>query len=95
MDYFTPLGIAETDTSLETQVSWHFSSACVPPVPQLMVSLAVSAIGYAVNDCWDKVLELPEGVTWRDLTEVSVRNIIESLHLDAFVESELRKETSA
>jgi|GEM_PF-2459800 len=90
MDYLTSPAIAETDTSLEAQVAWHFACYCEPSIPQYMVPFALNAISYAVHDRWDNLLQPPEGVTWRGLTEVSVRNVIESLHLDEFVESELK-----
>lgn len=86
MGYATAFGIAESDISLEAGVSWHFQSNCYPPVPQYMVPLAVEAIHRAVMGEWDAVLDLPEGVTFRNGTTVPVGNIINDLHLDAFVD---------
>ena len=94
MGYSTALGIAESDISLEAQVSWHFSSNCYPPVPQYMVPLAVEAIHEAVEGNWGNTLECPEGVTFRDGNTVSVSDIINTLHLDAFVEVALDKENN-
>lgn len=86
MGYATALGMAESDISLESKVSWHFQSNCYPPVPQFMVPIAVEAVMLAVEGNWDEVLELPEGVSYRDQSEVSVGAIVDSLHLDAFVD---------
>lgn len=86
MGYTTALGIADSDMSLESKVSWHFQSNCYPPVPQFMVPIAVEAVMLAVEGNWDEVLELPEGVSYRDQSEVSVGAIVNSLHLDAFVD---------
>lgn len=92
MGYSSALGIAQTDTSLEQQVSWHFSSNCFPPVPQLMVPFAVEAIEHAISDDWDVELQCPEGVSFRGAEWVSVASIINSLHLDAFVDSAFYEE---
>lgn len=86
MGYATALGIADSNISLEQQVSWHFQSNCYPPIPQLMVPLAVEAIDYAIADEWDEVLDLPEGVSFRGDTAVSVATIIDGLFLQAFVD---------
>lgn len=86
MGYATALGIAESDISLETGVSWHFQTNCYPPVPQYMVPVAVEAILCAVMDEWDDVLDLPEGVTFRGQDTAPVASIISDLHLDAFVD---------
>lgn len=89
MGYAQAIGIAATDMSLESKVSWHFQSNCYPPVPQFMVPIAVEAVRQAVEGNWDEVLELPEGVAYRNQPEVSVGDIVDSLHLGAFVEAEL------
>lgn len=87
MGYITALGIAETELSLEQQVSWHFSSNCYPPVPQLMVPVAVEAIELVAYDDDKVIVELPEGVSWRGQTSIPARDIVEHLFLWAFVES--------
>lgn len=89
MGYISALGIAETDTTLEQQVSWHFSSNCYPPVPQLMVPVAVQAIDLIIGDEGDALVELPEGVSFRGNTEVTAYDIVESLYLWAFVDASL------
>lgn len=86
MGYATALGIADSNISLEQQVSWHFSSNCYPPVPQFMVPVAVKAIEQAIADEWDEVLDLPEGVSFRNNSSVKVYDIIDGLFLQAFVD---------
>lgn len=92
MGYISALGIADTDISLEQQVSWHFSSNCYPPVPQLMVPVAVEAIELVAYDDDKAIVELPEGVSWRGQTSMTARDIVEHLFLWAFVEAQFSDE---
>lgn len=87
MGYLSTLSIAETNTTIEQQVSWHFSSNCYPPVPQQMVPFAVTAITEAIAGNWDDKVPCPEGVSYHGATEVSVDVIIEALCLNGFVDS--------
>jgi hypothetical protein len=86
MGFISALGIAETNTNIEQQVSWHFSSNCYPPVPQQMVPFAVKAIKLAIADDWDELVPCPEGVSWRGQTSVRVHDVIEALYLNAFID---------
>jgi hypothetical protein len=88
MGYQTALGIAETDISLEQQLSWHFTTNCYPPVSTLMIPLAVEAIDLANEDLWDDYISCPEGVTYRGRTLVSASEVIEHLYLSAFITQE-------
>lgn len=92
MGFISALGIAETNTNIEQQVSWHFSSNCYPPVPQQMVPFAVKAIKLAIADDWDEIVPCPEGVSWRGQTSLSVSTIIDALYLNAFVDSSFEEE---
>jgi hypothetical protein len=92
MGYQTALGIAETDISLSQQVSWHFSSNCYPPVPQLMVPVAVKAIEQILYSDGGELIQLPEGVSFRGETELNAYTIVENLHLWAFVHDNLEGE---
>lgn len=92
MGYISALGIAETDTTLEQQVSWHFSSNCYPPVPQIMVPVAVQAILMVLGEEGGDTVALPEGVSFRGDTEVNAYTIVENLYLWAFVYAGLEGE---
>lgn len=78
------MGIAETDLTIEQQLAWHFSSNCYPPVPQQMIPTAVEAIDAYWEGDLEKMIPLPEGVSFRGSSEVSARNVIESYRLDAW-----------
>jgi hypothetical protein len=92
MGYQTALGIAETNISLDQQVSWHFSSNCYPPVPQQMVPVAVQAINAVLSYEGGEDINLPEGVSFRGKTSVNAYTVVENLHLWAFVNERLEGE---
>lgn len=74
--------------SLSTAISAHFSSNCYPPVPQIMVPVAVAAIETVQGDPEDggsEYIDLPDGVEWVHGDRPTAYEVIESLRLDAFV----------
>jgi len=83
--------MAEASISLEAQLDWHLTSNHYPPVPSIMVPVCIEALDAVNTDSdWDRQIALPEGVSWRGLSEVSASVIIEQHHLDPWIiESEL------
>ena len=80
----------ELGMSLEHQISLHFQTNCYPPIPQQMVPTAIEALDNANEGEWNKMVRLPEGVTFRGYDEVSTANVIDSYRLSYWVvESEL------
>lgn len=70
--------------SLEDQLSIHFRSNCYPPIPLMMIPTAVAAIDAYWEDDLNKMIPLPEGVSFRGNSEVSAYNVISSYRLDAW-----------
>ena len=67
----------------------HLQSNHYPPVPLSMLPVAQKAIRNANRGEWSKKVKLPEGVTYRDGSKaVATSNIVESLHLGAWVTSD-------
>ena len=82
--------MAEASISLEAQLEWHLTANHYPPVPSIMIPVCIEAIDAANEGDWDKLITLPENVSWRGLTEVPVHAIVEQHHLDPWIiESEL------
>ena len=80
----------EASITLEQQISWHLTTNHYPPVPECMVQPCIEAIDLANEGEWDTEITLPEGVSWKGLTEAPVRAIVEAHHLDTWIiESEL------
>jgi hypothetical protein len=85
MGYTTAVGLTDTDLTLSDQISIHFSSNCYPPIPKVMIPVAVAAIDAYWEMDYSRMIPLPEGVEFRTgATSVSASQAIESLRLDAW-----------
>lgn len=84
MGLFTAMDLASSSETLETQLSIHFRSNCYPPIPLGMIPTAVEAIDAYWEMDLDRMIPLPEGVSFRGSDEVSARNVINSYRLDAW-----------
>jgi len=80
----TAIDLAESQMTIEDQLSIHFRSNCYPPIPLGMIPTAVEAIDAYWEDDLDRMIPLPEGVSFRGSDEVSARNVINSYRLDAW-----------
>lgn len=87
MGYLQASEMANSGLSLEQAVTWHLTSNHYPPLPQEFVQVALDAIEHAQTDEWDALVELPEGVLYRGSSAMRVGNVIEALHLDAFIDA--------
>lgn len=74
------------DLSLQHQLKIQLQNNHYPPVPTSMVFPCIEAIT-AVNDGDPgRLIELPEGVLWRNLPTAPASAIVEGHHLDAWVD---------
>ena len=80
----TALDLQEQGLTLEQQLSIHFSSNCYPPIPQGMIPTAIEAIDAYWEMDYNKMIPLPDGVSFRGQNEVSASNVIQSYRLDAW-----------
>lgn len=81
---------AEDFLPLESQLRWHLTSNHYPPVPDIMIPVCIEAIDNANEGDWDAEITLPEGVSWKGLTEAPTHAIVEQHHLETWIiESEL------
>ena len=83
-NFATDLASGEFVTSLEQQISIHFSANCYPPVPQFMVDVAVKAIQLVNSDEGKTLIDLPAGVSFRNEKHVSAYNCIDQLRLESW-----------
>lgn len=87
MGRMTAMGLVESGLSLEDQLSIHFSSNCYPPIPKVMIPVAVEAIDAYYEEDYAKVIKLPEGVQFRNGEDwVFASQAVESLRLDAWLD---------
>lgn len=78
-------GLADSGLSLERSVSIHLTSNHYPPVPTSMVMPCIEAIYAYADEDYQRLIELPEGVTWKGNTSAPASAIVEAHHLDAFL----------
>jgi hypothetical protein len=70
---------------LETQIGIHLSSNHYPPVPRSMVQPCIDAIDAYYEEDYNKLIKLPEPITWRGKDSAPAYAIIEGHHLDAWL----------
>jgi hypothetical protein len=76
--------------SLQRAIGWHLQSNHYPPVPTVMNAPALAAIEALNEDDGDRLIDLPEGVEFRDgRTSVEAHVLAESFHLYGFVNDDL------
>lgn len=69
-------------------LAWHLASNHYPAIPSVMIEPCVEAIANANAGEWDKSIALPSGVLWRGETSCPTHALIESAHLDSFLDAE-------
>ena len=74
--------------TLEQSISIHLTSNHCPPVPTSMVAPCITAIKLINGGFPDALIELPEGVEWRDQSKAPAWAIADAHHLGAWLEGE-------
>ena len=80
--------IAETELTLDDQITWHLQSNHFPPIPTSMVKPCIEAINAANAGEWDRMIGLPDGVGYQGLTVAPVNAMIEQHHLETCITDE-------
>ena len=83
MGYMKALDFAELD--LEQGIAYHLQGNHYPPVPLSMVQPCIEAIDAYYDESYDKLIEMPEGVSYKGNTHAPAWAIIEQHHLDAWL----------
>ena len=82
-------GMLEMSTNRRVTLSWHLQSNHYPPPPAFMVDVAEAAIDACNEGDYERLIELPNGAEHRRYgSKVPANVIVESLHLDAFLDEE-------
>lgn len=86
MGLMSALDIAENlDITLEQQIGMHLRGNHYPPVPLSMVQPCIDAIDAYHDEDYQREIELPEGITWRDKTSAPASAIVDAHHLSAWL----------
>lgn len=87
MGYTTALDLAE-NISIDAGLAYHLQANHYPPVPVSMVEPCIEAIEAYQNEDFDREINLPEGVYWRNQTSCPASAIVDAHHLDAWLPQE-------
>jgi hypothetical protein len=88
MGYNTAVSLSE-ELDLEMSIGIHLRSNHYPPVPLSMVEPCIEAIDAYYEEDYNKMIEMPEGVSYRGSKFAPASAIIEQHHLDAWLPEEL------
>lgn len=75
----------ELGLDLETSIGYHLQGNHYPPVPLTMVQPCIDAIDAYHDEDYQRLIELPAPITWRDQTHAPASAIVEAHHLDAWL----------
>jgi hypothetical protein len=84
MGYNTALDLAES-FDLDQAILLHLRNNHYPPVPASMVEPCIDAIDAYYEEDYDKLIKLPEGVSWKGQTSAPASVIIDGHHLHAWL----------
>ena len=73
------------ELDLETQIGIHLSSNHYPPVPRSMVQPCIDAIDAYYEEDYQRMIELPAGISWRGETSCPASAIVDAHHLEAWL----------
>jgi hypothetical protein len=89
MGSVTALGIQDSVLDLETQLAYHLQGNHYPPVPLSMVQPCIEAIdAYYEDNKSEKLIKMPEGVSYKGKTHAPAWAIIEQHHLQFWLPEE-------
>ena len=76
------------ELDLEMAIGYHLQGNHYPPVPLSMVQPCIDAIDAFYDEDYNKLIEMPEGVSYKGNTHAPAWAIIEQHHLDAWLPQE-------
>jgi hypothetical protein len=83
-NFATELAEMDLGLSMEDSIAMHLQGNHYPPVPRSMVKPCMDAIDAYWEEDLNRMIELPEGVSWRGEITAPAYAIIEAHHLDAW-----------
>ena len=73
------------DLDLETAIGIHLQGNHYPPVPRSMIQPCIDAIDTYHDEDYQRLIDLPAPITWRDKSQAPASAIVEAHHLDAWL----------
>jgi hypothetical protein len=80
----TAIDLAE-NLDLEMAIGYHLQGNHYPPVPLSMVQPCIDAIDAYYDEDYDRLIDMPQGVSYRGRDKAPASAIIEQHHLEAWL----------
>lgn len=80
----TAMDLAES-FDLDQAILIHLQSNHYPPVPSSMVQPCIEAIDAYYDEDYDRLIDMPEGVSYKGRDKAPASAIIEQHHLEAWL----------
>ena len=84
-NFATELAELDLGLSLEDSIAIHLQANHYPPVPRSMVQPCIDAIDAYYDEDYQRLIDLPAPITWRDKSQAPASAIVEAHHLDAWL----------
>ena len=88
MGYTSASDMAESGFDLDTVLGWHLQSNHYPPVPLSMLDPCKAALEAYWEDESDRLIPLPDPITYKGMDSAPAWAIIQQHHLDAWCEGD-------
>ena len=73
------------ELDLETAIGIHLQANHYPPVPRSMIQPCIDAIDAYHDEDYQRPIDLPAPITWRDKNQAPASAIVDAHHLDAWL----------
>lgn len=80
--------VALSNVRLDVALEYHLTGNHYPPLPRSLVPTCKAAIQNALNDDWDALVELPEGISWRGEKFAPTSECVREWHLSLFLDND-------
>lgn len=80
--------ISELDLPLLNQIELHLTTNFYPTIPRFMAQTCVDALNAYWEEDIDRMIDMPEGVSYRGSTSAPAWAIVKQHRLDAWLDSD-------
>ena len=84
-NFATELAELDLGLSLEDSIAIHLQANHYPPVPRSMVQPCIDAIDAYYDEDYQRLIDLPAPITWRDKNQAPASAIVDAHHLEAWL----------
>lgn len=72
-------------SNIDVVLEWHLRNNHYPPLPVALLPVAKKAIEHGQAEEFDVELKMPDGIAFRGQKKATVRLLIETMHLEEFL----------